>query len=618
MKLAELLSPADIRKAGIPSLEELSGDIRRTIIETVPKTGGHLSSNLGLVDVTVALYHVFDFSRDKLLFDVGHQCYAHKLLTGRAERFGTLRHEGGLCGFPRTEESPYDLFNTGHSSSALSLALGLARAQALQGKTDHIAVIVGDGALTGGMCYEALNDIGHAKLPLIIVLNDNEMSISRNVGAMSEYLTFMRLSKGWQRIKHTFSKALLRVPLCGRKLHDLFQRGKDHIRNIFVNDKFFSSLGIRYIGPVDGHSIGQLSSVFERASHLNEPVLIHVMTQKGKGFPPAEADPEHYHNVPPAQAGTDAESAALPRLSFGEEACRTLCEAAERDGNVVLISAAMLRGTGFQGFQTRFPARTFDVGIAEEHAAALAAGMAKGGLRPVVAIYDTFLQRAYDQIMEDVCAQKLPVVFMIDHAQIVGPDGMSHHGIYGASYLRTIPGLTILQPRCPAEMRQMLLHALSSDSAYAIRYPKCAVEFPPYRASFQPGIWEEMRPGRDAAILAAAEMTGTALRVSDRLEKSGLRVRVVNASSLRPLDEETLRRLQASGTPFFTLEENERSGGFGSAVAEWCVSSHAAPPRGIFALPDAFLPHGDRGAILKRCGLDEETLSDAIAKELKK
>ena len=620
MKLSDVKQVSDLRTMSSEDLASLAQDVRETILQTVSRNGGHLSSNLGMVELTLSLYHVFDFDKDKLLFDVGHQCYTHKLLTGRASSFGSLRQEGGLCGFPRTEESKYDLWNTGHSSNAISIALGLARARDLQGGKERIGTVVGDGALTGGMCYEALNDLGSRKTPMLIILNDNGMSISSNVGALSNYLTYMRVSKGWQHIKSTFSRALLRVPVAGKKLHQLFQSFKDHVRNIFVNDKFFSSLGIRYLGPVDGHNIEYMNRLFRRLADEKEPVIVHVMTRKGKGYPYAEREPERFHGTGPFDLKTGVPLPRDKEALFGKTACAFLSERVKTDKAITVINAAMTSGTGFDAFAKAYPERHFDAGIAEEHTVTMAAGMAKGGLKPYVAVYDTFLQRAYDQIMEDVCFQKLPVVFLCDHAGYVGGDGGSHHGLYGISYLRSIPGLSVICPRSCAELEAVLAWTLTENAGpVAVRYPRAETgEMPPYQGSFVPGRFERLTDGGDACLLAVGSMVPECLEAAKLLREQGIGISVYSASSVRPLDEKLLRALAEKGTPVFTAEENELAGGFGSGVMEWCAEHAGAKLAGVFAFPDAYVSHGARKMRLREYGLDASHMAETIKRKLKK
>ena len=605
MRLSDLKAPEQLLSLPVEDLEDIASEVRQVMVDTVSENGGHLASNLGIVELTLSLYHVFDFAKDKIIFDVGHQCYVHKLLTGRASSFGTLRQAGGISGFPRREESPYDLFNTGHSSSALSLAAGMARARDLTGGDHRVVCVVGDGAMTGGMAYEALNDIGNTRTRVIIVLNDNGMSISGNVGALSNYLTYMRLSKGWQQIKGNVSRALLRIPVCGEKLHGMFHGFKDHIRNIFINDKFFSSLGIRYIGPVDGHDIKRLSTVLSKAQNMDRPVLIHVMTQKGKGHGPAEKDPEEYHNLPPKGAGGGAWA--------GEAVCGRIIELGEKDPGIAVVTAAMTTGTGFKAFRERFPERLYDVGIAEEHAVTMAAGLAAGGMKPFVAVYDTFFQRAFDQMLEDVCCQGLPVVFLSDRAEYASQDGMTHHGLYGISCFRAVPGLRIHTPVCLEELLDMVSRAALDKDPVVLRYPK---RFDPavtgLDAPFVPGKWHVLREGTDAVIFAAGNMAGEAVRAADLLSKDGIRAEVVGANSVRPLDEEMLEEALKDKI-CFTVEENQVSGGFGSAVCEFASLRGLPAPR-IIALPPRFYPHGNRDSFLDEWGLSAGGIAETVGK----
>ncbi|MBR6524966.1 MAG: 1-deoxy-D-xylulose-5-phosphate synthase [Clostridia bacterium] len=619
MKLKDITNPCMLQDAEMGDMEELARDVRDEIVRTVSRNGGHLASNLGAVELTLALYAVFDFPWDQLVWDVGHQCYTHKLLTGRYDMFGSLRQTDGICGFPRCDESPYDLFNTGHSSTALSAALGLAHARDLKKEKRHVVAVVGDGALTGGMCYEALNDIGSERTPLIMVLNDNGMSISGNVGALSNYLTYMRTSKGWQKLKRGMAKLLRKIPLIGNQLHDVFLRFKDHVRNVFVKDTFFASLGIRYLGPIDGHDIRAMKRVFHRAAEMNEPVVVHVMTRKGEGFRPAEERPQDYHGTPPFDVET-GECTETGGISFGETASRRLAELAEKDERITVITAAMTYGTGFSCFEQKWPKRIFDVGIAEEHAVTLAGGMAKGGMRPVVAIYDTFMQRAYDQILEDVCAQQLPVLLLLDRAGISGADGASHHGVFGTSYLRAMPGMTVLYPRCPEELCDMIDWALQQEGPVAICYPRAAEKkIPSYlHKAYQPCKWETLKQGQDGCILAVGTMCVNALEAAAQLEKENIHIRVVHASCVNRMDETLLKELNEAHIPVFTAEENVLPGGFGSAVAEYCLQNQLSAPAYLFALRDEFIPHGDRKLLLERQGLDANHMTNIIGLRVNK
>ena len=616
MKLSDLKNPGEVRNLDRTGMEELAKDIRGEILEAVSRNGGHLASNLGAVELTLALYAVFDFEQDKLVWDVGHQCYTHKLLTGRRENFATLRTTDGVCGFPRCDESAYDLFNTGHSSTALSQALGLARARDQQGQNHHVVCVVGDGAMTGGMCYEALNDIGSANTPVICVLNDNGMSISGNVGALSNYLTYMRTSKGWQKLKRSLAKMLRRIPLVGNKLHDVFLRFKDHVRNVFVKDTFFASLGMRYLGPIDGHDIRAMQRILKRAQDLNEPVVVHVMTRKGKGYTPAEKHPENFHGTPPFEVKTGVQ---MPeKKTFGEMASDHLVRVARDDQRIVCITAAMTHGTGFNSFAKAYPKRMVDVGIAEEHAVTMAGGMAKGGLRPVVAIYDSFMQRAYDQILEDVCAQQLPVLFLLDRAGIGGADGASHHGVFGTSYLSAMPGMTVLYPRSHKELEKMIDWALASDGPVAICYPKGTDDsIPAYKmGAYDPTKWEAIAEGKDACILAVGAMCREAMDARAILLKKGIETAVVQCGCVTHMDAQLLHAISNSGKAIFTLEENVLTGGFGMMVSAYCVQNGLPAPKYLFALRDEFIPHGKREVLLDRQGLSDEKIAALMTERI--
>ena len=616
MKLSEITSPASIKDLTYPELQALAEDIRGAIIRTVSVNGGHLASNLGVVELTLALHRALDCPRDKIIFDVGHQCYAHKLLTGRYESFSTLRTLDGLCGFPRREESPYDAYNTGHASTAISAAVGMARARDMQGESYKVAVVVGDGAMTGGLCYEALNDAGSRQTPVMVVLNDNGMSISRNVGALSRQLTRLRISRGWLGAKKALAEALRKIPVCGERLHSAFQKIKNGVRNVLVKDKFFTSLGFQYFGPIDGHDVAGMERVFRRLAEMDQPVLVHVVTRKGSGFSQAEEKPEKYHGVAPF-VQDDGTVRGNGGPSVGSMAGAYLTQLAETNPKICVVTAAMTDSAGFGGFSKRFPDRLFDVGIAEEHAATLAAGMAAGGMRPFVAVYETFLQRAYDQIMMDICLQKLPVCLLMDRAGIGGEDGPTHHGLFGVSMLRCIPEMTVLSPRNEKELRAMLDWCLAQSKPCAIRYPRSLPVIAPGEGADQVGRWEYLREGGDAALLSSSALLAECLQAADILEKKGLNVAVINASTLWPLDAECLSSLCQRGIPVITAEEHVLTGGFGSAVAEYCAGAGLPAPRAMLGLPGAFVPHGSRRLLLKRYELDGESIAKRVEKAVK-
>ena len=608
MKLKDIHSPRDLKAAKPEELPALAQEIREEIIKTVAVNGGHLASNLGAVELTIALHRALDCPRDKIVFDVGHQCYTHKLLTGRQDRFSTLRTLDGVCGFPRREESEYDAFDTGHASTAISVALGMARARDMRGEDYRVAAVVGDGALTGGMCYEALNDAGSGKSPLMVIINDNGMSISSNVGALSRQLTRLRLSRGWLGAKKAVADALKKAPIGGSALYKGFQRFKNRVRNALVKDKYFTSLGFRYFGPIDGHDMAEMERVFKRLKCLNEPVAVHVVTKKGSGFRDAEEKPEKYHGVSPFVPPEEKNGPTL-----GAKAGEQVLKQAETREDICVVTAAMTASTGFAPFAKRFPDRLFDVGIAEEHAVTLAAGMAAGGMRPFVAIYETFLQRAFDQLLEDVCLQKLPVVFLMDRAGLGGEDGATHHGVFGAAMLCSMPGLTVLSPRCEEELRRMIDWSLTQNGPVAIRYPKSSRAAAPC-PSFAPGKWETLRAGEDAAIVACSAILEDCLRAAEQLEQAGVRARVINASSLSPLDDGCLRELHEKNMPFITVEEHALSGGLGERTAARCQRMRWHGPVAMLSLPDAFIPHGNRRQLLNRYGLT----ADGIAAQVRK
>lgn len=615
MVLERIHSSADVKSLSAKELPLLAQELRERIIESVSRNGGHLASNLGVVELTIALHRAFDFPQDALIFDVGHQCYAHKLLTGRAADFDTLRQFGGMAGFPRRKESTYDAFDTGHASTAISAAAGMARARDLQGGKQNVIAVVGDGALTGGMCYEALSDAGSNQLRMIVVLNDNGMSISRNVGAVSRYLTHMRASKGWFDAKHAIGHFLRRIPLVGNTLHDFFQRIKNSLRNIFVQDRLFDSLGFHYLGPVDGRDINGLERLLNRARELDEPVLIHVVTKKGRGYSQAEIDPTKLHGTPPFDVNT-GEPIVQSGRSMGKAAGQALCELAAQDARIVAVTAAMTGSTGLGEFARLYPQRLFDVGIAEEHAVTMAAGLAAGGMRPFVAIYDTFLQRAYDQIMLDVCEQNLPVCFLIDRAGL-SEDGITHQGVYGNAFLTQIPNLTVLNAASCDELQAMIRYALSLDAPVAIRYGKTEIPMlnslhadMPYNPA-----WMCLRPGEDAAILACGAMIEQAQQAAVLLERQHISCAVYAVGCVKPLDEQALKALQ--NVPVITLDEGTACGGLGSLIACWRAAHMNHAPLLMLGIEGFCDTQGERARQLHAQGLDAHSVADSIAQWMK-
>ena len=611
MVLERIHSSEDVKRLSSKELPVLAQELRARIIDSVSRNGGHLASNLGVVELTIALHRAFDFPKDALIFDVGHQCYAHKLLTGRADSFDTLRQFGGLAGFPRREESPYDAFETGHASTAISAAAGMARARDLVGGSQSVVAVVGDGALTGGMCYEALSDAGSSKLRMIVVLNDNGMSISRNVGAVSRYLTHMRSSKGWFEAKHVVGDFLRRIPVVGNSLHAFFQRIKNSLRNIFVQDRLFDSLGFHYLGPVDGRDITGLERLFRRARQLDEPVLIHVVTKKGRGYSQAESDPTRLHGTPPFDVHT-GEPLSPAGKSMGKAAGDALCAMAAADSRIVAVTAAMTGSTGLGEFASRYPDRLYDVGIAEEHAVTMAAGLAAGGARPFVAIYDSFLQRAYDQILLDVCEQHLPVCFLVDRAGLI-EDGVTHQGVYGNAFLTQMPGLTVLNAATCDELQAMIRYALTLDAPVAIRYGKTETENVavwPREKPYAP-MWPLLRTGDELAILACGAMVGQAMRAAELLDQQGLRCAVYAADCIQPLDENVLNQLKDS--KLVTLEEGVVSGGLSSLVPAWRAAHGVCKPLLTLGVEGLCATQGDHTLQLRAQGLDAESVARRIA-----
>ena len=618
MLLENVRTPKDIKALSLEETADLAQQIRDKLITTVAERGGHLASNLGVVELTLALHRVFDMPWDRLVFDVGHQSYVHKLLTGRYWKFHTLRSFGGLSGFPKRAESEYDVFETGHASTAISAALGLARARDLLGEDRQVVCLVGDGALTGGMCYEALNDAGSSGIPLIVILNDNEMSIAPNVGALSTHLTNLRVSNGWLSSKRKVKTNLQRIPGVGKKLYRLVHATKSWLKSLFVQEGFFTSLGFKYYGPIDGHNLKQLEHTFRQAREIKDgPVVIHVLTQKGHGYDKAEQQPERFHGVPPfyVETGDVRESKKLP--PFGKVMAEELAEAAKAEPRITAITAAMPGGTGLDSFAAKFPSRFFDVGIAEEHAVTMAAGLAAGGLRPYVAIYATFFQRAFDQLIHDVAMQRLPVVFLLDRAGLVGEDGATHHGVFDLAQTLPVPGLTVLAPRDLGELRLMMRWTPQAEGPVVIRYGRRSVDMSeryPAR-SFRPGHWEILEAGVDCAIFAVGSMVQEAVTVHDLLAAEGIRAAVVNCSTVKPMDAELLRAF--ADRPVFTMEEHVLTGGFGAEVTGFMVEEELPPPVISFGLPDTFVQHGSRGQLLRYLGLMPEQMVRRIMAQMR-
>jgi len=614
--LEKIKGPQDLKSLTEPELEALAKEIRELLLQTVSQTGGHLAPNLGVVELTLALHAVFDSPRDQIVWDVGHQAYVHKMVTGRWNRFETLRQYNGLSGFPKPEESIHDVFGTGHSSTSISAAVGLAKARDLKGEKHKVIAVIGDGSMTGGMAFEALNHLGQLQTDLIVVLNDNEMSISKNVGALSRYLTRLKLSPRLRRIKAEVEDMLHRIPRVGKVTVQYLRKLEDALNYLVIPGMLFEDLGITYVGPIDGHNITDLKESFTHVKDLNKPVLVHVLTVKGKGYPLAEINPQKFHGTGPFHVSTGRKADTSKTVTYTEVVGKTLVNLGKQDQRIIAVTAAMADGTGLLEFAKQIPERFIDVGIAEEHAVTMAAGLAKKGFRPVVCIYSTFLQRAYDQILHDVCLQKLPVLFLLDRAGLVGPDGPTHHGVFDLSYLRHIPNLTIMAPKDEAELKDMIYTALHHDGPVAIRYPKrdgMGTRFDTPYQQLTIGRGETVRIGEKVALIAIGSMVRTALEAARCLETQGISCTVVNARFVKPLDEALLYQLAATHDHLITIEENAAAGGFGSAVLEY-LNGRDLPKLSvkILGIPDQFIPHGSNDQLLRRCGLDAEGIVEAV------
>lgn len=611
--LETISSPEDLKKLTLDRKKELATEIRSEILNTVSKNGGHLSSNLGTVELTIALHSVMDLPTDKLIFDVGHQCYTHKLLTGRREAFHTLRQEGGISGFTRINESEYDVNCSGHASDSISLAVGMAKARDLAGGSEKIAVLLGDGALSGGMCFEALNDAGQNRTPLVIVLNDNEMSISPNVGAISKYLTHMRQSGLYRGFKQLVRRSVDKLPSGGKVTRTFLTRIKDAFKSLVVSDSFFGSLDVEFLGPIDGHDIRELERVLKKAFTYDKPVVVHAVTKKGKGYGFAEENPGKYHGVNPFNIET-GEPLKKATPSMGTYASEKLAEMADGDDSIVAITAGMLDGTGLERFREKHDRRCFDVGISEEHAAAMAAGLSLRGMRPYLAIYSTFLQRAYDQISIDVCLNNAPVTLLIDRAGLNGADGETHQGVFDVSLLMGLPNLTICSPATRRELLRDMELSLMQNTPFAIRYPK---ELPEgeYKA-FEVGQWEEVKPIDEITIISFGRMIGECEKAEEILCKRGIAAGIVNARTLKPMDEYMLKRVSEHAKHVFTVEDDMLPGSFGNAAAGRMRSYRPDLDITVLALPEAYIAAGTVDQQLKKCGLDALSIADKITDHL--
>ena len=617
--MERLNSPAELHRMNLYELKVLADEIRELILTTVSENGGHLAPSLGTVELTLALYSVFDLSIDKIIWDVGHQSYTHKILTGRRDNFHTLRKRGGISGFPRRCESKFDTFGVGHASTSISAALGILTAEEIQGRFGKVIAVIGDGALTGGESFEALNHAGQLKKKLIVVLNDNAMSIARNVGALSDYLSEIRLAPQYRRVKKEFEDLMRNLPLpdVGETILKAARSVRYGVKSAIVPDTIFEALGFVYLGPIDGHDINAMRDIFSRVSVIDEPVLIHVHTKKGKGYAPAENFPEKFHGVGKFNKDTGEVLKKVTPPTYTEVFGKAIVDCAGVDDKIVAITAAMPSGTGLKNFALKFPRRFFDVGIAEEHAVTFAAGMAANGLHPVVAIYSTFIQRAYDQILHDVCLQNLPVTFCLDRAGIVGEDGATHHGVFDMAFLRTIPNISILVPKDENELRQMFFAAVKRKSPVAIRYPRGAgygVKVLDAPANLSWGK-SEIVYGYDTAdisIFAVGSMVNVAIDAARFLRTEKISANVINARFVKPLDVEILRRTASKVKLIATCEEGALNGGYGASVAEFFADENISVPLIRFGISDNFVEHGTRAELLKICGLTAENIYEKI------
>lgn len=616
--LDNIHSPEDLKRVPPKYLNKLAHEIRSFLVHSISKTGGHLSANLGVVELSIALHYVFQSPDDKIIWDVGHQAYVHKLLTGRKEGFKTLRKEGGLSGFPKVTESMHDMFNTGHSSTSISAALGMAKARDMKGEDHSVISVIGDGSLTGGMAFEALNNTGRSNTKMIVILNDNQMSISENVGGLTKYLCDIRTESSYIEAKEEIEKILKCIPGIGDNLVQSVKSAKDTLRYMLVPGVLFEELGFNYFGPVDGHDIQSLISVLRSAKKVKEPVFIHVKTVKGKGYLPAEQMPCLYHGVPTF----DVKTGKLQKgndYTYSKAFGTKMVELGKKNDKVVAITAAMPEGTGLTPFADSFPKRFFDVGIAEQHAVTFAAGLATAGMKPVVAVYSSFLQRAYDQVLHDVCLQNLPVVFALDRAGIVGADGETHQGIYDLSYLSHMPNMTVMAPKNHIELNQMLEYAINYNGPIAIRYPKGTVSTVNEQCQqpIERGKSEVIKEGKTIAVIAYGSMNDVANEVILQLESKGYEPSLINGRFIAPFDETMVLHLSKNHDYIFTIEENVIDGGFGSKYLNCLMEKNIYPKHfKAFGLPKTIIEQGNREHTLKKFGLDRDSIVDYIVRAL--
>ena len=617
MILEKITKTGDIRQLDKSELIQLAEEIRLFLVEKISVSGGHLASNLGVVELTMALHLVFDPEKDKIIWDVGHQSYTHKILTGRKEGFDGLRKYGGMSGFPKRSESEFDAFDTGHSSTSISVGLGIAQGRDLKGENYKVVSVIGDGALTGGMAYEALNNAGRMKTNFIIVLNDNNMSISENVGGMSTYLSNLRADEGYNLLKKAVSESLSNIPVVGDRMVNTLLRTKNSIKQLLIPGMLFENMGLTYLGPVDGHDIRKLERIFREAQKIRHAVIIHVITRKGKGYGPAEKNPAVFHGVGPFHIETGELKNPAENPSYTEVFSRELCRLASKDDRIVALTAAMPDGTGLSRFAKRFPKRFFDVGIAEQHAVTSAAGMAAAGLKPVVAVYSSFLQRAYDQMVHDVCLQNLPVVFCIDRAGLVGSDGETHQGIFDLTFLSSIPNMTVMAPKNLWELRDMMRFALDLGRPAAVRYPRGEAYrgLREHRAPIEYGKSEMLFPEKDLALVAYGSMVSCAEHIRQKIRKEGGSCTLVNGRFVKPVDFAVLDKLAENHSVIVTLEENVLRGGAGEEITTY-IHAHYPAIRVInIGLPDTYVEHGSVSVLRATLGIDSDSIIERLRKE---
>ncbi|OGR28006.1 MAG: 1-deoxy-D-xylulose-5-phosphate synthase [Desulfuromonadales bacterium GWD2_54_10] len=621
MLLEKINSPADLKKLKPEQLPALAQEVRQFLLETVSNTGGHLGSNLGTVELTIALHYCFDSPQDKIIWDVGHQAYTHKILTGRREQFHTQRQYQGISGFPKRSESEHDAFGVGHSSTSISAGLGMAAAADLAGTKNHAIAVIGDGSLTGGMAFEALNQAGHLKKNLIVILNDNEMSISKNVGAFSSFISRKLTGRYFRDLKKEMQGLLVNIPAIGTDILHFARRAENSLKSFLTPGSLFEALGFDYLGPLDGHDLLHLVEVFTNINELDGPLLVHIMTTKGKGYKPAEDTPHKYHGVGAFDIATGKGAPKAAVKSYTDVFGETIVQMAEQDPKIVAITAAMPDGTGLNTFAERYPARFFDVGIAEQHAMTFAAGLAADGFRPVTAIYSTFVQRAYDQVFHDICLQQLPVTIAMDRAGLVGDDGPTHHGVFDLSFLRHLPGITLMAPKDENELRHMLKTAVYSGAPMALRYPRGAgygVELDAELKTLEIGKGELLAEGSDLCIIAIGSSVYPALQAAESLKQKGISAGVINARFVKPLDADLIISAARTTGRIITVEENALQGGFGSAVLELLFDNSLQDVKvKRVGIPDRYIEQGSQAQLRKDLGIDADGIAAAAEQFLK-